>query len=61
MCLIEHNNKLDACIEWNVGRCGCKDRHQKDMCLKEIELRAQNMLTILGSIVNMIGGTCITT
>ena len=27
------------------------------MCLKEIELRAENMLTIPGSIVNVIGGS----
>ena len=26
------------------------------MCLREIGLHAQNMLTILGSVVNMIGG-----
>ena len=29
---------------------------EKDMFLKEIGLRPLNMLTILGSIVNMIGG-----
>ena len=29
---------------------------KKDMCLKDIELRAQNMLTNLGSIFSMIGG-----
>ena len=28
---------------------GSKDRHQKAMCLKEIGLRAQNMLTILNN------------
>ena len=31
------------------------------MRLKEIGLRAHNMLTILGSMVNMIGGTYMTT
>ena len=36
-------------------KCGSKNRHQKDMCLKEIGLTAQNMFTILGSIVNIIG------
>jgi hypothetical protein len=41
--------------EWLI-RCGCKNGHQKDMCLKEIGLQDQNMLTILGSIANMIGG-----
>ena len=25
------------------------------MCLEEIVLRAQNMITVLGSVVNMIG------
>lgn len=35
-----------------------KNRHQKGiMYLKEIELRFQNILTILGSILNIIGGT----
>ena len=29
---------------------------KKDMCLEDIELRAQNMLTNLGSIFSMIGG-----
>ena len=28
----------------------------KKMCAQEIELRTQNMLTILGSIVNIISG-----
>ena len=38
-------------------RCGFKSGHQKDiMCLKEIGPHAQNMLTILGSIVNIILG-----
>jgi hypothetical protein len=32
----------------------------KDMCLEEIGLHAQNMITILGSIVNRIGGTYMT-
>ena len=29
-----------------VVRCGFKNGYQKDMCLKEIELRAQNVVTI---------------
>ena len=33
--------------------------YQKHMCLKETGLRAQKTLTILGSIVNMIGGLTI--
>ena len=35
-------------------RCETKNVNQKDMCSKEIGLRAQDMLTILGSILNMI-------
>ena len=42
-------------IEWHVVRCGYKIWHQKHMCLREIALCAQNMLIILGSIVNIIG------
>ena len=41
-------------VEWYVVRCGSKNWCQKDMCLKEIGLRAQDILTILGSLVNMI-------
>ena len=31
------------------------------MCLKEIGLRAQNMLTVLGLVINMIGEAYMTT
>ena len=48
-------------FESYVVRCGSKNGHQKDMSLKEIGLHAQNMLTILGSKVNMIWGTYMTT
>ena len=41
--------------EWYVVRCECKNWHQQDMCLKEIVLHAQNMMTILGSIINKFG------
>jgi hypothetical protein len=34
---------------------GSKNGYQKDMGLKEIGLHVQNMITILGSIVNSIG------
>ena len=37
-------------LEWYVIWCGSKNGYQKDMSLKEIGLRAQNMITILGSI-----------
>ena len=30
--------------------------YPKDMCFKEIRLHAQNMLTILGLLFNIIGG-----
>ena len=42
-------------------RCGSKYGYQKDTCLKDIGLRAQNMINILGSIVNIIEGTYMTT
>ena len=45
--------KQTPIFEW----CGYKNRHQKEMCLKEIGLCAQNWLAILGPIVNKIGGT----
>ena len=41
-------------FEWYMDRCESKDRNQKDMYLKEIGLRAQNMLTILGSIIVIV-------
>ena len=30
-------------FEWSVVRCGSKNRHPKDVCLKEIEQRAQKI------------------
>ena len=41
-------------FEWCVIRCRSKKEHQNNMCLKEIRLHAQNLLTTLGSIVNTI-------
>ena len=35
-------------------RCGSKNGHHKNMCIDEIGLHVQNMLIILGSLVNMI-------
>jgi hypothetical protein len=47
------SNRTSIC-EWS---CGCKNRHQKHiMWLQEIGRRAQNLFTILGSIVNINGG-----
>lgn len=41
--------------EWRVVWCGSgSGHHTQDTCLKKIELHSQNMLTVLGSIVNMI-------
>ena len=37
-------------------RCGSKNGHQKDLCLIKIGLHAQNLLTILDSTINIIGG-----
>ena len=42
--------------EWYVVRCGFKNGHIKDTCLEEIGLRAQNLIIIMGSIVNIIEG-----
>ena len=47
--------KQTRILEWCVVSCGSKSRHQNNMCLKEIGLHAQNLLAILGSVVN-IGG-----
>jgi hypothetical protein len=49
-------------FEWYVVRCGSKNKYQKNMCLKEIGLRAQNMLLIISSRVNINGKgeTCMT-
>jgi hypothetical protein len=41
-------------FEWHVVRCGSKNGLKKDVCLKEIGLCAQTILTILCSILNMI-------
>ena len=38
-------------------RCRSKNGHQKDICSKEIGLRAQNLLPILNLEVNIIGRT----
>jgi hypothetical protein len=51
---------MDTYIEWSVVRCGSKNGHQKDiLCLKEIGLCTQNLLTIFGLKVNIIESTSI--
>ena len=37
-------------------QCRSMSEHHKDMCLKDIGLRAQMLLIILGLITNNIGG-----
>ena len=44
-------------LEWYVVWCGSKDANQIEKCLREIKLHAQDMIIILESIVNIIGGT----
>ena len=36
-------------------RCASKNGYQRDMRLKEIRLHARNMITILSSIVSIVG------
>ena len=45
--------ELTPRFEGCVVRCISKNEHQKDLSVKEI---AQILLTILGSIVNIVGG-----
>ena len=40
---------------------GCKNKCQKDKCLKEIGLHAKHMLTILSLVVTMDVGSHMTT
>ena len=44
---------------WYVFWYGSKNGYQKDMCMKEIGLSVQNMIT-LGQMVNIIGGIYMT-
>ena len=43
-------------FEWDVVWHGSKNGYRKETCSKEIGLRAQNMITILNPIVNVIEG-----
>ena len=47
-------------FEWYGVWCGSETGYQKAMCLKEIGLRAPDMMTILDSIFNIIGGSYMT-
>jgi hypothetical protein len=44
-------------FEGYVAWCGVNTNTKKDLCLAKIGLRAQNMMTILSSIVNILGRT----
>ena len=66
-----HQHKVDVAksniaIIWTpiidryVYKCGPKKGHQEDMCLKDIGLRVQHMLIILGSIIIIIWRTYMT-
>ena len=46
--------------EWNVVWCGSANGCQKYMCMNEIGLRAQNIVIMLGSMVNITGETYVT-
>ena len=43
-------------IEWYIFRCGSENGDYKDIYLKEMGMHVQNMKTILGSVINIIGG-----
>lgn len=43
-------------FELNVVRCGFKNAYQNDVCIQDIGLRAQNMISILGSIIKLLEG-----
>ena len=42
-------------FEWYVARLVVKERHQKDMCYAGIEPCAQNMINIIGLMLNALG------
>jgi hypothetical protein len=47
-------------FEWLGVKYGFENIHQGDMCLKEIKLCAQIMITILGLIISIIRGVYMT-
>lgn len=54
---------LVAYLNWTprliCGSMWLQERYQKTTCLKDIGLRSQNKMTILGPIINITGeGTC---
>lgn len=47
---------LTCILEWGVVRCKFKNGHHEDMCLKYIGLHAHNLLIVLDSTINKLGG-----
>lgn len=45
---------MTGIFKWYVVRRAAKNKNQKDMCSKETAVHAQNMITILGSIMTII-------
>lgn len=43
-------------LHWCVVGCGSKNGHEKDMCVEEIGECVHHSLTILHSLINIIGG-----
>ena len=43
-------------FKWYAIRCDSKNIQEKDICLKGIGLHAQNTVTILDSMINIIRG-----
>jgi hypothetical protein len=41
-------------FEWHMVWCGPKNGHHTNICVKEIEQHAQNMITVLNTIVNIM-------
>ena len=57
--LIAYLNWTHICVVSYVVRCTYKNGYRKDVCLEEIGLTTHNMIPILGSLINVIGSTCL--
>jgi hypothetical protein len=44
-------------FEWHVVKYGFENKHHKDICCEEIEPCAQNMIIIMGPMVNIMEET----
>ena len=69
-CHMPHKYKVDVptsmtdlnqapIFEWIVVWCDLKNKYHKHVCLKGIGLFSHNMITIMGSTINIIGNPCI--